>query len=206
MRYGVPRLLVCARWTALVATLAIGLATIASLRYSFRWDSAGALMVKIYATQLQITWLPNGWGGPRSFVRVNTDYEYLQALGWEWPWEGGPRRNAWRVLGWKEQYDRHHEIAFSLLIPLVLLALTTRALWRTKPWWWQEGQCSNCGYDLTGNVSGRCPECGESLSLKAGLRMPRKIMVEWIVCAGMWAIFLGWVFLWKYEFQDPPVG
>ena len=22
------------------------------------------------------------------------------------------------------------------------------------------GQCSNCGYDLTGNVSGVCPECG----------------------------------------------
>lgn len=21
--------------------------------------------------------------------------------------------------------------------------------------------CQNCGYDLTGNVSGRCPECGE---------------------------------------------
>ncbi len=23
------------------------------------------------------------------------------------------------------------------------------------------GQCQKCGYDLTGNVSGRCPECGE---------------------------------------------
>lgn len=22
------------------------------------------------------------------------------------------------------------------------------------------GLCSNCGYDLTGNVSGKCPECG----------------------------------------------
>lgn len=22
------------------------------------------------------------------------------------------------------------------------------------------GGCANCGYDLTGNVSGRCPECG----------------------------------------------
>jgi len=22
------------------------------------------------------------------------------------------------------------------------------------------GQCENCGYDLTGNTSGRCPECG----------------------------------------------
>ncbi len=25
------------------------------------------------------------------------------------------------------------------------------------------GHCRKCGYDLTGNVSGRCPECGEPL-------------------------------------------
>jgi hypothetical protein len=33
--------------------------------------------------------------------------------------------------------------------------------------WWRDrrrrplGHCQQCGYDLTGNVSGRCPECGE---------------------------------------------
>ena len=25
------------------------------------------------------------------------------------------------------------------------------------------GQCQQCGYDLTGNVSGRCPECGRTI-------------------------------------------
>ena len=29
--------------------------------------------------------------------------------------------------------------------------------------WRREGRCLRCGYDLTGNVSGRCPECGESI-------------------------------------------
>jgi|tagenome__1003787_1003787.scaffolds.fasta_scaffold17314810_2 hypothetical protein len=24
----------------------------------------------------------------------------------------------------------------------------------------EQGRCASCGYDLTGNVSGRCPECG----------------------------------------------
>jgi len=26
--------------------------------------------------------------------------------------------------------------------------------------WKEEGCCLKCGYSLTGNVSGRCPECG----------------------------------------------
>ena len=25
------------------------------------------------------------------------------------------------------------------------------------------GHCQSCGYDLTGNTSGRCPECGEAI-------------------------------------------
>ncbi len=28
-------------------------------------------------------------------------------------------------------------------------------------WYWGDAEkCPNCGYDLTGNESGRCPECG----------------------------------------------
>ncbi|MFH1747662.1 MAG: hypothetical protein ABIG44_11525 [Planctomycetota bacterium] len=36
--------------------------------------------------------------------------------------------------------------------------------------WWRErhrpgpGCCEHCGYNLTGNLSGRCSECGESVS------------------------------------------
>ncbi len=28
------------------------------------------------------------------------------------------------------------------------------------------GQCQACGYDLTGNVSGRCPESGRAVAAK----------------------------------------
>ena len=27
----------------------------------------------------------------------------------------------------------------------------------------RSGECTNCGYDLTGNESGVCPECGEAI-------------------------------------------
>ena len=33
-----------------------------------------------------------------------------------------------------------------------------RLAWKPKP-----GHCTKCNYDLTGNTSGRCPECGEPI-------------------------------------------
>ena len=54
-------------------------------------------------------------------------------------------------------------VTVPLWIPLVLIAIPTAFLWwresrRPKP-----GHCP-CGYDLTGNVSGKCPECGRETS------------------------------------------
>ena len=47
------------------------------------------------------------------------------------------------------------------------LARTRRYLWRQRG-----GLCPHCGYDLTGNVSGRCPECGGA---PRRLRSPRRV-------------------------------
>jgi hypothetical protein len=46
-----------------------------------------------------------------------------------------------------------------LWMPLGALAIPTATLWlldQRVP----ENHCRNCGYNLTGNVSGVCPECG----------------------------------------------
>ncbi len=50
-------------------------------------------------------------------------------------------------------------VTVSLLIPLIVLAIPTLYVlygYRRIP----PGHCQKCGYDLTGNTSGRCPECG----------------------------------------------
>ncbi len=48
-----------------------------------------------------------------------------------------------------------------LWIPFVLIAIPTVIAWRRdrRP---KPGHCA-CGYNLEGNVSGRCPECGEAV-------------------------------------------
>jgi hypothetical protein len=50
-------------------------------------------------------------------------------------------------------------IVLPLWLPLLLLAPVTAFLWYSDRCF-PPGHCQNCGYDLTGNVSGRCPECG----------------------------------------------
>ncbi len=57
-------------------------------------------------------------------------------------------RNLWTItLGW---------CAFSVVMGMV--CRSAASIWRggTR----REGTCGVCGYNLTGNVSGVCPECG----------------------------------------------
>ena len=55
-------------------------------------------------------------------------------------------------------------IIFPLWLPTVFLLLVGAmplARWQTRRWWRKRnGWCLECGYDLTGNRSGRCSECG----------------------------------------------
>ena len=51
---------------------------------------------------------------------------------------------------------------------LLTVGPPTAFLWGID-WWigrrrFPPGHCQKCGYDLTGNVSGRCPECGKAAS------------------------------------------
>ena len=52
-----------------------------------------------------------------------------------------------------------------LWIPLLAVALLTAILFSYSPMRRRvrrkRGLCAHCGYELTGNVSGQCPECGE---------------------------------------------
>jgi hypothetical protein len=47
---------------------------------------------------------------------------------------------------------------------LLALLIPTGVLWWLGPQHFPPGCCKTCGYNLTGNVSGRCPECGKPTS------------------------------------------
>jgi uncharacterized membrane-anchored protein len=54
-------------------------------------------------------------------------------------------------------------------LSMVLAALSIVPIVRLAVWYhkWrqpQAGHCQNCGYNLTGNVSGVCPECGKPIT------------------------------------------
>jgi hypothetical protein len=51
-----------------------------------------------------------------------------------------------------------------LWLPLIVLAIPTAILWWLDRRRRLPGHCRRCGYNLTGNVSGRCPECGTRLT------------------------------------------
>ncbi|GMU81967.1 MAG: hypothetical protein AMXMBFR47_18380 [Planctomycetota bacterium] len=56
----------------------------------------------------------------------------------------------------------YSRIDIPLWLPLSLIAIPTLWLWRRDSTGVRPGCCRQCGYDLTGNVSGKCPECGAS--------------------------------------------
>ena len=54
------------------------------------------------------------------------------------------------------------ELFIPLWIPFLIIAAPTGfAIWRERQP--PPGHCRRCGYDLTGNVSGICPECGTAV-------------------------------------------
>lgn len=64
---------------------------------------------------------------------------------WWFEWVGTPAAGRVQIPLW------------ALLLPATLGVVILRRRGRVRP-----GACRLCGYDLTGNVTGRCPECGVS--------------------------------------------
>jgi len=54
-------------------------------------------------------------------------------------------------------------LALPCWLLLLIFGIPTGLLWTFRERDLPPNACEHCGYDLTGNVSGRCPECGTPL-------------------------------------------
>ena len=76
-------------------------------------------------------------------------------------WFGRFMPQRYRKLEWMPHSDRRKGSVFlyiPLWMPLTAIGIPTAILWHRdrRP---RKGHCPHCGYNLTGNESGVCPEC-----------------------------------------------
>jgi hypothetical protein len=77
-----------------------------------------------------------------------------------------PAMNSWRYAAMPIFHRAWGtNISIPLWIPLLPIAALTAWLWRLDRRRRAPGAC-RCGYDLTGNTSGRCPECRVICSMR----------------------------------------
>jgi hypothetical protein len=112
---------------------------------------------------------PTAFGWPLECVRVDPiglagHYSQQQALSlMEAAWKAGQVHSyeaGWILARWAPG-------RLVMAAPLRMLAILTLWLVAALAVWFRfgkstpdDGRCKRCGYDLTGNLSGRCPECG----------------------------------------------
>lgn len=88
---------------------------------------------------------PPGASGTSFFGR-----ESVRGFWQGWPW-----------LPWLEDRGSARFLVVPMWVPLVLIVVPSLIAWRSTRR--RPGHCRKCQYDLTGNVSGVCPECGAEI-------------------------------------------
>ena len=147
------------KWFAAAATLAICVVCLASERWGAMWDGrVSDRSMRVWVGAGTLHWFLEAPFVPPTFGF----YERfrLAPMGFV----TGVRAKGQNVSDrrWLPEQIRDRSGtagALPLWIPFVLITIPTALLWRLDrlrlP-----GHCPKCNYDLTGNTSGLCPECG----------------------------------------------
>jgi hypothetical protein len=126
-------------WSAIAITVVTGVAGVASMWWTFGVQTyAGVALGRLHVTSIgQLFSLSS----PEWVAFANDD------IPWSWRLEA--------AAAWPDTVGGCMSVP--LWIPFVI-TLTVALV--SRPRRYPLGYCVRCGYDLTGNVSGVCPECG----------------------------------------------
>ena len=137
------------KWGGTAACLSILCAFIFSTQRAVQWVSP----TDTYAVMLHF--------GAVAFLWKPPSYRCPDFVGWYVAHYSGTL-DLRDCFGWPaiNQSMSVLEVWLPLWIPFVLVAVPTAFLWWRDRHRIPPGRCQKCGYNLTGNVSGVCPECG----------------------------------------------
>ncbi len=135
------------RWRAVSAALSLATVIVfcISLKWSFGYCPDGSWVYGINAGTVGVTFAEGSpWdSGVYAYARGQYSRIFWLPKTFE---QAAPLVKEWRVPLW---------------MPFVLFAVPSVVhFFRRRRW--PAGHCQRCGYDLTGNTSGRCPECGKA--------------------------------------------
>lgn len=143
-----------AKWTGLPITLALAFAWIGSVFWYAGWSrpmlSRG---FSIIAGSLDVYTWPGAEDAVTTFYAPGGWFFRASEFDWDFVWL--PQAERAYGGGWNA--------TIPIWIPLLMIGTPTLLAWyrdRPAP---PPGVCFQCGYDLRGNVSGRCPECGQDI-------------------------------------------
>ena len=134
-----------AKWVGIIGCMLVGISALIQTRWIMRCGFGPRVAVVLAGGSTMLSVNPN-W--PRSGFTVRP-YK-------TWAETGA----AWRHLGLYPDWDDvggDHTISVPLWLWMIMFATIVVLCRNRRP---KPGHCP-CGYDLTGNESGTCPECGK---------------------------------------------
>ena len=134
-------------WTGLAVCVLLLIVGVASMWWDASWTSEQRnRRIYLVGGQIEVLWARGG----AHFTLVIPGWQVL-------------RGDSYYDIGWWPKIHTNplqRLVTIPLWIPLVVVAIPTGFLWRRERKRPRPGHCRSCGYNLTGNVSGVCPECG----------------------------------------------
>ena len=151
-----PRVRRIAKWSVAVVCMLMVEAWVISLVAAVVYRPPGHKVVySLQAGCATVIW----WTSRSAPIRGNSEVIDLSLL------HGWSIQSLWFAMHWLPTYKNYpapigiSTLVIPLWVPITLVGLPTAYLfWRDRSP--PPGHCRECGYDLQGNVSGVCPECG----------------------------------------------